>query len=226
MQEFEPIDVLWTRSDLTTNTISASTDKRAHGEPSHYLSAIILRAVSFGLPDYRGRLGWFKHNRHLGRGACFSVEERVSNDSTLVAVKHMKATFASHTPTAVANDSLQLALRELQVLTHPPLQRQNYIMQLLGYGWDAVSFYLVQECALGNLRAILKSHSVLPKQKSQFCAEIAHGLAALHSCAILHGDVKQENILVVVDPLGALICKVADFGHAVILSGSLSYTVS
>ncbi|PSR83841.1 hypothetical protein BD289DRAFT_483105 [Coniella lustricola] len=50
---------------------------------------------------------------------------------------------------------------------------------------------------------------------------VASGLAALHSCGIVHGDVKLDNVLVYPsreNPAQAM-AKVSDFGHVVVLNG-------
>ena len=49
------------------------------------------------------------------------------------------------------------------------------------------------------------------------CQDVAEGLSALHSCGVVHGDVKTENVLMKKD--ARLIAKVADFSHSKLDTG-------
>ena len=50
-------------------------------------------------------------------------------------------------------------------------------------------------------------------QRSLF-KQIASALYALHTQQIIHGDLKEENILIGIDPQGRHVAKLCDFGHA------------
>lgn len=48
------------------------------------------------------------------------------------------------------------------------------------------------------------------------CLDVAHGLDILHSCGIIHGDVKAENVLIFSHPEKKYVAKIADFGFSVV----------
>ncbi|KAI1427694.1 hypothetical protein F5Y12DRAFT_148456 [Xylaria sp. FL1777] len=131
-------------------------------------------------------------------------------------------------------------LRELQVLTIPDIRQHKNVVDILGVAWSyepCVNSFkyvffskidliktqpdacpemgLVLEQAECTLDGFLRSESdVLFATKRDICRDIARGLAALHKCGIIHGDVKLANILMFKDIHSKWIAKVADFSHS------------
>ncbi|KAF8603990.1 kinase-like protein [Ceratobasidium sp. AG-I] len=60
----------------------------------------------------------------------------------------------------------------------------------------------------------------LEMRRPQLCAQVADGLAYLHSCGVVHGDLKGANVLLSDDgdPL------LTDFGNAVLQERTLQFT--
>lgn len=128
-------------------------------------------------------------------------------------------------------------LKDIEVMHHAPLAEHPNILNLLGYGWQlqrgSIPF-LVTECAtLGTLRQYLKAVPMSARQQQKFCRHVALGLHELHMSGIAHGDIKLDNVLVMLEsPLGAAttpdvdedeqnlmpVAKISDFGHSLLLS--------
>ena len=75
----------------------------------------------------------------------------------------------------------------------------------------------------GTLRQFLVSNkeTITMDKKKELVSNIASGIKAVHDCAIIHGDVKMENILMVSRRLENVPQpKIADFGSSIIVSGN------
>jgi hypothetical protein len=177
----------------------------------------------------------------IGGGACYSVDKCTLQPpfgSAIVAVKRLKI-FPIHGGSnnrgASVHGSIATILRELHILTHPPVRQHYNITALLGYtselattsgsaSADAlrhqrVEISLVVEFGShGTLAQFLSSNKSNVATKTRFMHDVASGLEALHSCGIVQGDVKVENTLVFDDKHapGGYVAKLSDFGHAIV----------
>ena len=165
----------------------------------------------------------------VGEGACYIVEKRrlsALHGGSVIAVKTPKLRGS-----ASSNLAASLVLRELQILTHPPLQANDNIASIIGY----YSSQVIDDSSLGlNLVTDLASHGTLGDYlrrpliegrrphalttKLGLLHDVASGLEALHACGIVQGDVKTENVLVFDakdDKYGQVTAKLSDFGHAI-----------
>jgi len=132
--------------------------------------------------------------------------------------------------------TLRAVIMEIRILSHAPLYWHPNIITMLGVGWHFEQFLprptaqpqLVLELAEGTLEEFLGNNNELPfRTRCEIGLGIANGLAALHSCGIVHGDIKPSNILMVPsysaeEALGNnSICvpKIADFSHSFVDSG-------
>ncbi|KAG8794234.1 hypothetical protein FRC12_000086 [Ceratobasidium sp. 428] len=70
----------------------------------------------------------------------------------------------------------------------------------------------------GDLRSYVNKYPNVDRVK--LCAQIADGLAYLHSTGIIHGDLKGPNVLISKDGVATLI----DFGNAVLGESTLQFT--
>ncbi|KAG8706611.1 hypothetical protein FRC09_002324 [Ceratobasidium sp. 395] len=70
----------------------------------------------------------------------------------------------------------------------------------------------------GDLRSYVNKYPNVDRIK--LCAQIADGLAYLHSTGIIHGDLKGPNVLISKDGVATLI----DFGNAVLRESTLQFT--
>ena len=165
----------------------------------------------------------------IGRGATFSVRRSTMED-------HQNVVFKSSLPTTIKNrdkDELQrldLILRELRVLTHPPIRDHENIVSLFSVGWegDASDVFtkwpvLVQEYAdFGTLANYFEyAPDAAFNVKLGLCSDIAAGLLVLHDSGIVHADLKLENVLVFGAASGVCVtAKLSDFGTAMLPSDS------
>lgn len=128
-------------------------------------------------------------------------------------------------PIAFEKHFAQLTL-ELRILTHARLAKHPNVLDLLGVCVDEYnempSFALVLEYSpLGTMRDFLSNKTLALSLPEVFnmIAEIANGLAAVHSLSIAHGDVKLDNVLIFpreADGEYGWRAKWADFGLSLI----------
>ena len=170
----------------------------------------------------------------LGEGTTFRVEQqrwmhaRPSGEiiEVLVATKKAKSMVPKAMGEKIAFSAadhrrLKAVLLEIEILSHAPLQDHPNIAQLLGYttNYDLPGYAptLVMELAVFGCLNILLHHETLSGMElKQICADVASGLELIHNCLIVHGDVKQENILIFPDPQRRFVAKISDFEHALL----------
>ncbi|KAL1862515.1 hypothetical protein VTK73DRAFT_6759 [Phialemonium thermophilum] len=198
---------------------------------------------------------WDAVPTEIGTGASYSVEkwtllkdptpgagkEGEDRGPVLVAVKRLNIFrgrgFLCDDPSfvsAAVHHSVATVLKEIRILTHPPLRHHPHIVSLFGYrsefsaGDDnpppqspqSNDVALVLEFAPhGTLADLLSSEegqhmSLL--SRGVIANDIAEALDALHRCGIAHGDVKLENTLVFAGDVHPYSVKVSDFGHALV----------
>ena len=111
--------------------------------------------------------------------------------------------------------------REISALARDDIRSHVNIIQISSWGFDYPSFDnldfrpLVKiEKAIGSLKTFLERKSASTAIKHQLCLDVAEGLRHIHSCNIVHGDLKPDNVLVVesANPPVPFIAKLADFG--------------
>lgn len=131
-------------------------------------------------------------------------------------------------------------LLEIRSLLHEPIRYHPNIVRLLGLGWGSSSesdsmypMLVLEHATFGSLYHLQAGSPPLPFAiKQKLCYDVARGLAVLHACGIIHGDVKDRNVLVFKNrgknargqPYTA---KLADFGGAVMdISGRHGNTLA
>lgn len=186
----------------------------------------VIRAVeSLELPRLRNE-DLVRH-RDLGEGETYRVEECLSGNH-VVAVKHLKVNKDS-SDQAKFGSRLAAVVLEIRIMRHPPLKAHPNIPSVFGYGWktlhnNLLPFIVVEYAGLGTLREYIKKNEICPQSHLRDIAvllgDVVSGLSALHSCDIVHGDIKLDNVLVLPsrDNPAMAIAKIADFGHAVVLN--------
>ena len=124
-------------------------------------------------------------------------------------------------------EKLENVCLEILALMHPPLQSHPNIINLLGLTWTTerdvrLEPALVMEYAeFGSLDNYLRSHPISILSKAEICTGIAQGLDVLYQCAIIHGDVKCENVLICKGSSGTdIIPKLSDFGFSLVLQNT------
>jgi serine/threonine protein kinase len=172
----------------------------------------------------------------LGSGASYRVYMRkLPQWSELVAVKYIKSKASPGLVENVPSVELQRTtiLREILVLGQ--FKDHPNIITLLGWGQSGGNLNptnvdwsinnnvcLITEYApLGNLQSFLQERGYIlqSNQLLKISAGVAEGIRALHSQAIVHGDIKTANILVFEQPPGSsqYIAKISDLGYSIIL---------
>ena len=155
---------------------------------------------------------------YLGRGATYTVERREATGKRIVAIKHIRQDKDKRFPDSSESDifrhRLQSVLLEVRVLLHPFLQKQRNIIRLLAHGWDEeiIPFLVMEFADLGTASRYLQSEKRSWDDMAELVVDVATGLAVLHDCDIVHGDVKLENILMFSEEDGGFVAKLADFG--------------
>ena len=179
----------------------------------------ILAAAGRRLPViYPHQLQFYKH---LGAGSCFKVEceiytgEEERPTPELVAVKYLRLPKSGSDTTHFYEG----VIRELRVLTHPPLRNHECVIEVLAYGWSTspeLEFhpYLVVEYSEhGTLFEYLQRITPPVDECRQLALDVAVGLQALHRSDIVHGDLKPDNILIFTcTGQRPQVAKLADFG--------------
>lgn len=193
----------------------------SQGQAAHGLSDVIRAVRSLNLP--RHRYEDFSREEILGEGETFLVERCVSRVENVVAIKHLK--LSGGADDHMFHRRLRSVILELQIMRHPPLKAHPNITPGYGYGWNKTSdiimpFIVVEYARLGTMREHLERAHASLSDIEVLLGDISSGLAALHTCRIIHGDVKLDNVLIFPSmsrPAKAL-AKITDFGHALILS--------
>ncbi|KAL1846416.1 hypothetical protein Daus18300_014259 [Diaporthe australafricana] len=127
------------------------------------------------------------------------------------------------------SDGLNSFITELRIRSHVSLKSHPNIARLRGIGWDfededatiprpIILEEFAPQGALDNFWLNWKFVSISFEAKLDFCRDIAEGLSVLHTCGVVHGDIKPENILVFPrkDARNSFSLKLTDFGHSVL----------
>ena len=178
----------------------------------------------------------FDETVQAGEGASYRVKKCVHRPSKqVVAIKQVKLPpYSTHLD--AFHSRVGCVLRDIEVMSHPPLAECKHILNLLGYGWrlhhESIPFLVTEYASYGTLRQFLRSRqSSLPGfQKLQLCRDVSAGLEELHLAGVVHGDLKLDNILVLPNvetteegdrsaEVTALpvVVKLADFGYSLLL---------
>lgn len=167
--------------------------------------------------------------KRIGQGASFEV--RLSEfTGTCHAVKVIRKIDIDRER---KSEQLRSIILELRALSHPPLRQHKNIVNLIAIGWmtdDSNSMlrlpYLVLEYAdQGTFHDLQKRlPSLAFGIRKRLCLDIAEGLKILHTCGVVHGDVKAENILVFTHPHYEYVAKLGDFGCSILEDEARQYS--
>ncbi|KAJ9453989.1 3-phosphoinositide-dependent protein kinase 1 [Diplonema papillatum] len=149
------------------------------------------------------------HTRRLGGGSCSVVvrgQENATREGVAVKVVDLKALRRSRLA-AESSDPR----REVEILSAAGAPRHPNLLRLLGHWEEACAFYLVTDLCATSLAHYISRCGPEPRVAPRLMAETVLGLAQLEALAIVHRDVKPENLLLT----AANHVKVADFGSAV-----------
>lgn len=202
------------------------------------LSSFLAVVTACGLRQYnQGIFLEGLRSGHLGEGLDYRVDlcEDVTKGE-LVIVKHVKLTI----PIIESHEKVELSIirrfrkvqMEIRIMAHQPLHRSQYVLGLLGFGWEFAEqaymspFLVVEYARHGTLRDFLHSASLrCSAQKHALSEDVARGLQALHRCEIVHGDIKMENMLICEKAAGNVCAKIADFGSSIIGAAEIDHVL-
>ncbi|KAK0725182.1 kinase-like domain-containing protein [Lasiosphaeris hirsuta] len=173
------------------------------------------------------RLTWYRYEELRREEVLGEVEtylvEKCAIKRDVFAVKHVKL---SDSPDINAfRRRLKAIIFEVQIMRHGPLREHPNILSVNGYGWNmktdqSLPYLVVEYAPMGSLREYLAltKRMATSQDVEILTGDVAAGLSALHTCGIIHGDVKLDNVLAFAsygNPVGAL-AKLTDFGHSIV----------
>jgi serine/threonine-protein kinase len=160
-------------------------------------------------------LGRYEITGTLGRGAMGIVYQ--AHDPLIertVAIKTVACAGLTSDETAEFEQRFFREAKSAGRLNHPNIVTIHDVGRS-----DDLAFIAMEFLAGRSLRDILDSGVVLPLERvAEIAAAIADGLAFAHANGVVHRDIKPANIMV----LDSGIVKIADFGIALLPSGSLT----
>lgn len=127
--------------------------------------------------------------------------------------------------------ALQSVLTEFHALISPSLFNHPNVIDFLGMAWGSNPFspehklpaLIVEYAEHGTLTQLLQRKPGPDFDlKHILCLDVARGLLALHTCGLIHGGVKTENVLICKSPNRQHVAKISDFGFSVIAATELA----
>lgn len=113
-------------------------------------------------------------------------------------------------------------------------QKSIHIVRVMDYGVDekGTPFYVMEYLQGKDLGSIIRSKTLTLARFLSLARQISLGLLCAHqgilidgkNCAIIHRDIKPNNVLVIQDPSFGELAKLLDFGIAKLLQGDSSQT--
>ncbi|EJT75452.1 serine/threonine protein kinase [Gaeumannomyces tritici R3-111a-1] len=209
-------------SRTSVSSLSRAIFSEQQNYSAHGLDDVLRVVKNLRLRHYR--FGELVRQEVLGEGETYIVERCRVRDAVF-AVKHLKV--RSDAGEELFRQRLRSVVLELQIMCHGPLRHHPNVLAVLGYGWNmhdtlVVPYILVEHARYGTLRQYLQAAAKpLPvRHIESLTGDVAAALSAIHTCGIIHGDVKLDNTLVMPSwdrPAGALV-KLIDFGHAIVMN--------
>ncbi|MGC4068989.1 MAG: serine/threonine-protein kinase [Polyangiaceae bacterium] len=151
--------------------------------------------------------GRYRLSDKLGQGGMGSVwrAEHLTLKSQ-VAVKLMDPSVADSAEALTRFEREALAVAEL---------RSTHIVQVIDYGIDDGTPYIVMELLIGeNLGALIRRQGRLTlRDTTHVLSQVARALAVAHGRGVIHRDLKPDNIFIS-NENGEQLVKVLDFGVA------------
>ncbi|PVH99786.1 hypothetical protein DM02DRAFT_656069 [Periconia macrospinosa] len=158
---------------------------------------------------------WNPALKDVGAGGMATLHERsISRNLSLVFKRVDPNNFPHYTEKATEDMVYRTLAAEIATARHYEVVESDYLAHLEGVCWDIerggkVWPVLVYEKArYGSLKSIVESPQIVAPTtldvtaKLRICTHIARGLATLHHSAIVHGDIKPDNVIIFEDKKG------------------------
>ncbi|KAM7213909.1 Protein kinase-like domain containing protein [Rhypophila decipiens] len=195
--------------------------KKLSLESPHYDLVNFLAAVQSAQIDFLP-LSW-SSSAKVGRGGYAVINESFVHATHSYAYRRARNRGGEH--------DFKSAMIELAILSHRPIEMNDNIVTLEGICWEispkerrmapVFVYERMRHGDLGKFRDAEEFHALSLYEKLGLCVDIGNALLALHSCEIIHGDIKPDNILITRDRgnrrlsiPARFVAKVADFGSS------------
>lgn len=239
----DPINPLWKSTELYSTVGGAGTGAdRAHHSLGHddFLGLVTAIAELYSQDDVLEMQTRKTRGEPLAKGsmsevstvnAAFTspspaVSYQVTVQTHVVVVKQSASSIFPRDKSQhgwnnnQGNQSLRSFISELRILSHRGLRKDPNVIELLGIQWDYLETgfpepLMILEKGDMDLHDYTKRNWSLPfATKKKIALDIARGIAALHRCNIIHGDIKPDNILLFNTQGPNPLAKVSDFSHS------------
>lgn len=157
--------------------------------------------------EWKPILGKYTPKKILGSGSYGQViEAQEKATGNIVAIKRIPELF----------DDIIYSKRVLREITLLRFMKNENIVELLNIEYDRDdpnfdTIFLIFECLKSDLKKIIKTNQHLPIMDIKIIMyKILCGLKYIHSCSVLHRDLKPGNILL----NDNYVIKICDFGLA------------
>ncbi|TGJ83364.1 hypothetical protein E0Z10_g5381 [Xylaria hypoxylon] len=145
----------------------------------------------------------------IGAGSYSSTwkANTILDIETAVAVKQPAGSFtraSSDVESNVQHESLTSIIQEIRILANEKLRDHPNLPHVLGVFFReeerpaGIRPCVIFDLAFSDLKQYLTSQQsvgIVSQELVRFASDVASGIGALHSCGLVHGDVKPENIL-------------------------------
>ncbi|EWG35871.1 serine/threonine protein kinase [Fusarium verticillioides 7600] len=128
--------------------------------------------------------------------------------------------------TQTSRHAIDAAIMELYLSTHRPILQHPNLVDFLGLAWGANPFnssqklpvLMVEFAEHGSLSQLQQREYLGIETRRKLCLDVCKGLHMLHSCGIVHGDIKAPNVLIFPDTEHKYRAKVNDFGYSQVIN--------
>ena len=104
--------------------------------------------------------------------------------------------------------------RQKQVYTQLNLHSNGALQRIEEFFRYGSRYYVVTRQIDALPASVLKDSSFTQKERERVCLVLLHALSGMHEAALIHGDIKLDNILFYRTPQGCISAKIIDFEDA------------
>ncbi|RGP65952.1 hypothetical protein FSPOR_6974 [Fusarium sporotrichioides] len=128
--------------------------------------------------------------------------------------------------TQTSRHAIDAAIMELYLSTHRPIVQHPNLVKFLGLAWGNNPFNSLQKLPVlivefaeyGSLSQLQQREYLGIETRRKLCLDVCKGLQMLHSCGIVHGDIKAQNVLIFPDAEHNYRAKLSDFGYSLVMN--------
>ncbi|KAI1284233.1 TPR-like protein [Xylaria sp. FL0933] len=163
---------------------------------------------------------WEAARQDVGSGGTSKIHESLANLRTSLAFKRIHEISKQE---KTDSELFRILANEVTILSHPIVREHENIAQLQGICWDispddgkpwpVLVFEKSQFGDLYDFASLPVGRDMDVSNRIKLCVDIGTALLDMHSCNIIHGDIKPDNILIFKES-GRYSAKVIDFGYS------------